>query len=219
MNEPTDDTAVGNAAFVLALRERGVRDTAVLRALEQVPRERFAMPAYREHARRDIALPLPCGQSMTAPTKIATMLSALEMRPGLRVLEIGTGSGYVAALLLHLGAARVRGLERCASLARAARTALGTQFGDVIVEAADGLAPGGAGEGTFERVLVNGHTADGLDHLAEALAIGGRLVGIGEVDGVSRLLTIERRAERGLVRTVGTPLRLPPLTPGRPGVS
>ena len=69
------EEAAGNAAFVMALRGRGLRDTAVLRAMEQVPRDTFAPPPHREHARRDIALPLSCGASMTAPSTVALMLA------------------------------------------------------------------------------------------------------------------------------------------------
>ena len=81
---------------MLALRERGVRETSVLRAMERVPREGFAPAAFRDLARRDLALPLACGATMTAPIVVATMLIALKLSPGARILEIGTGSGYTA---------------------------------------------------------------------------------------------------------------------------
>ena len=79
------EEAAGNAAFVMALRGRGLRDTAVLRAMEQVPRDTFAPPPHREHARRDIALPLSCGASMTAPSTVALMLAQLRIEPGILV--------------------------------------------------------------------------------------------------------------------------------------
>jgi protein-L-isoaspartate(D-aspartate) O-methyltransferase len=151
--------ATGNAAFVLALRERGVRDTAVLRAMERVPRERFAPPALRAHARRDIALPLACGQTMTAPSVVAALLGALDVAPGARVLEVGTGTGYVTALLVQLGAAHVRSLERYEGLARAARAHLGRDFDAASVEAADGLAPEVVRGGSYDRILLNGSLA------------------------------------------------------------
>src|SRR5688500_18776411 len=112
------------AAFVLALRARNIRDTAVLRAMERLPRELFAPRRFADLSRRDLALPLPCGQTMTAPATVATMLAALEARPGQRVLEIGTGSGYVTALLAQLGC-RVHTFERYATLAESAVERLG----------------------------------------------------------------------------------------------
>ncbi|MDV2983012.1 UNVERIFIED_CONTAM: methyltransferase domain-containing protein [Methylobacteriaceae bacterium AG10] len=207
--------ATGNAAFVLALRERGVRDTAVLRAMERVPRERFAPPALRVHARRDIALPLACGQTMTAPSVVAAMLGALDIAPGVRVLEIGTGTGYVTALLARLGAAHVRSLERYEGLARAARTQLGPDLAEASVETADGLAPEAVRGGSYDRILVNGSLAALPPHLPAALKSGGRLVAGFWTGRGSRLVTLTRDAAAAFARTEGAALRLGPLTPGR----
>lgn len=207
--------ATGNAAFVLLLRERGVRDTAVLRAMERVPRERFAPPACRSHARRDIALPLACGQTMTAPTVVAAMLGALDLRPGVRVLEIGTGTGYVTALLVRLGAAHVRSLERYEGLARAARAQLGRDLDDATVETADGLAPEVVRGSAFDRILVNGSLEALPPHLPTALKPGGRLVAGLWTGRGSRLLTLVRDGAAAFARTEGPALRLGPLTPGR----
>ncbi|MCJ2032302.1 protein-L-isoaspartate O-methyltransferase [Methylobacterium sp. J-043] len=207
--------ATGNAAFVLALRERGVRDTAVLRAMEQVPRERFAPPALRPHARRDIALPLACGQTMTAPSIVAQMLGALDLAPGQRVLEVGTGTGYVTALLVRLGAAHVRSLERYEGLARAARAHLGPDLADVTVETHDGLAPEVVRGGSYDRILVNGSLTALPPHLPAALKSGGRLVAGHWTGRGSRLVTLTRDSAAAYARTEGAALRLGPLTPGR----
>ena len=86
-------------AFLLSLRARGVRDLALLRAMERVPREHFAPSRFADLARQDVSVPLPCGQTMTAPHTVAALVGALEMKPDCRVLEVGSGSGYVAALL------------------------------------------------------------------------------------------------------------------------
>ncbi len=215
---PEDEASlsrIGNAAFVLALRERGVRDTAVLRAMEQVPREAFAPPALREYARRDIALPLPHGQTMTAPSVAAAMLGALDMAQGARVLEVGTGSGYVTALLVRLGAGHVRSLERYATLARAARDRLGANLNDATVEAADGLAPGATERQSFDRILINGGVGAIPPHLLAALNPGGRLVaGLWSGRGC-RLVTLTRDGEGAPTRLDGPVLRLGPMTPGR----
>ena len=207
--------ATGNAAFVLALRERGVRDTPVLRAMERVPRERFAPPALRAHARRDIALPLASGQTMTAPSVVAALLGALDVAPGARVLEVGTGTGYVTALLVQLGAAHVRSLERYEGLARAARAHLGRDLSDVTVETNDGLAPEVVRGGSYDRILVNGSLAALPPHLPAALKSGGRLVAGYWTGRGSRLVTLTRDSAAAYARTEGAALRLGPMTPGR----
>ncbi|MDR7038406.1 protein-L-isoaspartate(D-aspartate) O-methyltransferase [Methylobacterium sp. BE186] len=205
---------VENAAFVLALRERGVRDTGILRAMERVPRERFAPAAHRELARRDLALPLPCGATMTAPTTVAAMLVALNLAPGQRVLEIGTGSGYATALLLQLGAAAVTSLELYAGLAAAARERLGPGEGLRVLRG-DGLTA--MGEGAYDRILINGSVPSLPEGLIAALAPGGRLVaGLAATGrgGIGRLVTV-LRGEEGVSESLGAPLRLVPLQPGR----
>lgn len=213
--EGDDASAIGDAAFVLLLRERGVRDMGILRAMEGVPRERFAPPALSAHARRDIALPLPCGQSMTAPTTVAAMLGLLGVPAGARVLEIGTGSGYVTALLMHLGSGHVRSLERYAGLARAARDRLGGDLADATVEIGDGLDADAIGEGRFDRILVNGACREIPPHLVAALAPGGRLVGAVAAGQGTRLAVVDCAADGGLARRAEMSCRLPPLTPGR----
>ena len=200
---------------MLAMRGRGVRDTAILRAMERVPRERFAPAHLRHHARRDIALPLPCGQTMTAPTTIAAMLAALALRPGHRVFEIGTGSGYVTALLASLGAGEIRSVERYATLAEDARDRLAAEGCGAEVTTADGL---GEVAGRYDRILVNG-TLTGLPpRLAEALMPGGRLVGVVGRPETGRLVTAERGPDGALAHRLGPKLRLAPMTPGRAAV-
>lgn len=202
------EEAVGNAAFVLALLGRGLRDRAVLRAMERVPRARFAMPEHTDLARRDLALPLPCGAAMTAPGTVARMLALLRVEPGQRVLEVGTGSGYVTALLAELGAA-VTSLERYATLAEAARGRISPDA-PVTVLHADGLAE--AGEGTYDRVMVNGAVGALNPGWIAALAPAGRLVaGLGTPGGCR--LTLYRHAPEGC--ETGPSVRLAGLVPGR----
>lgn len=210
----SDRSAIEAAAFVMSLRARGVRDTALLSAMERTSRESFAPRRLSDLARRDVALPLACGQTMTAPGTVAAMLVALGLRPGQRVLEIGTGSGYVTALLVRLGAEvvsveRYRTLAEAASLHLAAAGALDA----VTLLHGDGLAPGL--EGSFDRVLLNGFTRDLPPDLTARLAPGGRLVGALGGRGGPRLLTLEREADGALRREVGAPLRLAPLAEGR----
>ncbi|MGC5779631.1 protein-L-isoaspartate O-methyltransferase family protein [Methylobacterium sp. NFXW15] len=209
MSNAQDEAAsIGNAAFVLALREKGLRDTAVLRAMERVPRETFAPEAHREQARRDIALPLPCGATMTAPSAVATMLSWLRVREGQRVMEIGAGSGYVTALLDRLGAGAVLSLERYRTLAEDAAARL-ADLPEVHVVQADALAPA-LPDGGFDRILVNGCVDAVPEHWLAALEPGGRLVTGLTVGGFCRIAAV---AADG-TQEIGPPIRLAALVPG-----
>ena len=206
--------AEGAAAFVMALRARGIRDTAVLSAMERVPRELFAPNRFADLARSDVALPLPCGQTMTAPGTVAAMLVALKVEEGHRVLEVGTGSGYVTALIARMGA-RVLSVERYATLAdsAASRLRIGGYEG-ATVRVADGLSLD-LGQTRFDRVLVNGSARSFSPGLTTLLAPGGRLVGVLVINGLSRLTTIEREDTGGLTHETGPTLRLSPLSRGR----
>jgi protein-L-isoaspartate(D-aspartate) O-methyltransferase len=202
------------AAFVMALRARGIRDTGVLGAMERVPRELFAPRRFADLSRTDVSLPLPCGQTMTAPGTVAAMLVALEAKRGQRVLEVGTGSGYVTALLARLGC-RVHTIERFATLVDSAggRFAIAGVAESIVAAAGDGLAPD-LPSGGFERILLNGATATVPAALTSLLAAGGRLVGALAGSGFPRLVRIERQTDGTLRETLGGPLRLGPLVAG-----
>ena len=206
---------VGAAAFILTLRARGLRDTAVLGAMERVPRELFAPQRFADLARTDVSLPLACGQTMTAPATVASMLVALGLEPGQRVLEIGTGSGYVTALLAKLGG-RVRTVERYATLAEGAGARLRltglSEAADVMV--GDGLSLSDEG-GRYDRILVNGAAKAVPPILTSLIAPGGRLVGALSAGGLPRLARVERGGDGQLRYDLGPPLRLAPLTVGR----
>lgn len=200
-------------AFLLSLRARGIRNTSVLRAMEMVPRDLFAPRRFADLARADVSLPLPCGQTMTAPTVIATMLVALAVEPQHRVLEVGTGSGYVAAVLGRLGR-EVVSVERFRTLALSASErvdALGLDR--VRIMPGDGLAMD-VRSGAFDRVLLNGTVPSVPANLTEALQPGGRLVYARVIDGVSCLVRIDRDAEGACTEQVLSGVRLPPLAAG-----
>ncbi|WP_342362921.1 protein-L-isoaspartate O-methyltransferase family protein [Terrarubrum flagellatum] len=207
---PYARTALDRLSFTLKLRERGYRDTALLRAFELVPRESFAPRRYADLARRDIALPLPCGQTMTSPLVIARMLSLAGIDANCRVLEIGTGSGYVTAILAHLGG-EVVSTERFRSLAIEAEGKL-REFGPdkATVLHADGLAS--LGQGTFDRILVNGRLGVWPERLVATLAPGGRMVA-----ALGGSLAVLSRAAAGgePQQTLHEPVSFSPLIPDR----
>jgi protein-L-isoaspartate(D-aspartate) O-methyltransferase len=209
-----DQTAVESAAFVLHLRAKGVRDTAVLGAMERVRREVFAPRRFADLARSDVALPIPCGQTMTTPGVIAAMLNALDLAPGQRVLEIGTGTGYVTALLLKMGAS-VHSIERYATLAEGASARLGVAglVENVVLEVGDGLADGTSPE-RFARILVNGSVPSLYPALTRRLAPGGRLVAALSGDAIPRLLVVTRAEDGELTQTLGQTIRIAPLARG-----
>lgn len=206
--------AEGVAAFVLALRARGIRDTGVLGAMERVPRELFAPNRFADLARSDVALPIPCGQTMTAPGTVAAMLVALRVEEGQRVLEVGTGSGYVTALLARIGAT-VLSIERYATLAdsAAARLRIGG-YDDATVTVGDGLSLD-LGHTRFDRILINGSSRSLPPALTSLLAAGGRLVAGLLVDDLPRLTVVERDTSGRLAHETGAALRLSPLSRGR----
>jgi protein-L-isoaspartate(D-aspartate) O-methyltransferase len=198
----------------MALRARGIRDIGVLGAMERVPRELFAPRRFADLSRTDVSLPLPCGQTMTAPGTVAAMLVALDAKRGQRVLEVGTGTGYVTALLAKLGC-RVHTIERFATLAEsaAARFAIAGVGEAITATAGDGLAPD-LPTGGFERILLNGAVVAVPPALTSLLAAGGRLVGAIASGGFPRLIRIERQADGNLREDLGGALRLAPLVAG-----
>jgi len=112
---PGDDN-VGRMQFLLGLRRRGISDPAVLRAMDEVPREHFVENSFVDNAYADQALPIACGQTISQPYVVAFMTEQLDVRPEHRVLEVGTGSGYQAAILSRL-AREVISVERYRTLA------------------------------------------------------------------------------------------------------
>ncbi len=117
------DENVGRMEFLLSLRRRGISDAAVLRAMDAVPREHFVLPEFADAAYADQAMPIACGQTISQPYVVAYMTEQLDVKREHRVLEVGTGSGYQAAILSQL-AGEVVTVERYRTLAEGARKAL-----------------------------------------------------------------------------------------------
>src|SRR5262245_2272925 len=173
---------------------RGVRDPAVLSAMRSVPRERFLPPHLEEFAYQDSPLPIEQGQTISQPFIVALMAEALELDPGDRVLEIGTGSGYAAAVLARL-AREVYTVERHAELVESARILLGELgFDNVFVRHGDGTL-GWPEHAPYDAIVVAAGGPRIPETLLAQLAPGGRLViPVGE-EKAQELVRITRRAD------------------------
>jgi protein-L-isoaspartate(D-aspartate) O-methyltransferase len=157
------------------LRRRGIRDERVLHAMAVVLREEFIVERYRDQAYADHPLPIPLGQTVSQPFIVARMIEAAEVSPGNKVLEVGTGTGYEAAILAEIGA-RVLTIERHAELAALARIHLDQmKFTAVHVITGDG-SEGLLEEAPFDAILVAAAVPDFPPALFEQLVEGGRMV-------------------------------------------
>ena len=174
---------------------RGVRDARVLHAMREIPREEFLDAGMREFAYEDSPLPIEAGQTISQPYIVALMLEAAGIEPGDRVLEIGAGSGYAAAVMSHL-AGEVLAIERHAELASLARERL-LRLGIRNVEVRTGDGSGGSPEeAPFDAILAAAGAPEVPDVLRRQLAIGGRLVmPVGATRRRQRLLQVTRTGE------------------------
>jgi protein-L-isoaspartate(D-aspartate) O-methyltransferase len=176
------------------IARRGVRDERVISALRRVPREGFVDEGYEEFAYEDSPLPIGSGQTMSQPFIVARMAEAGKIEPSDRVLEIGTGSGYAAAILAEL-ASKVFTIERHRELAEQAEERLhGARYGNVTVRVGDG-SRGWPEKAPFDAIIVAACGPAVPVSLQEQLEIGGRLViPVGERRGEQRLLRVTRVA-------------------------
>jgi protein-L-isoaspartate(D-aspartate) O-methyltransferase len=199
--------------FQLTLRRRGISDQAVLRAMEDVPREAFVEETDRREAYRDSALGIACGQTISQPFVVAYMTEQLQLQKSHRALEIGTGSGYQAAVLAQL-AGRVVTVERFRALADTARKRLEKlQCSNVEVMLADGLSLP-AELGAFDRIMVTAAMAEIPQALLDRLEPNGVLIApVGPHHGVQTLVRVVR-AESGFDRKELVDVRFVPALPG-----
>lgn len=199
--------------FLYALRSRGVTNAAVLTAMEQIDRAPFIRGYFAERAYEDMPLPIACGQTISQPSVVGLMTQALEISPRDTVLEVGTGSGYQAAILSQL-ARRVYTVDRHPRLVREAREVF-DKLGltNVTAFTADGSF-GLPDQAPFDRILVTAAAEDPPGPLLAQLKVGGIMVlPVGQSDAVQHLIRV-RRTPEGLDYDELRPVRFVPLVEG-----
>ena len=214
MNDsPEDDLAEQKMRFLFALRSRGVTDARVLTAMEKVDRGLFVKGIFAARAYEDMPLPIACGQTISQPSVVGLMTQALNIGPRDTVLEIGTGSGYQAAILAQL-ARRVYTVDRWRRLAREAAdifNALGLV--NVTSMTADG-SYGLPDQAPFDRIIVTAAAEDPPGPLLAQLKPGGiMVVPVGQSDAVQHLIKVTR-GEKGFDYEELRQVRFVPLVEG-----
>jgi protein-L-isoaspartate(D-aspartate) O-methyltransferase len=201
----------------MELRRSGIGDTRVLSAIERVPREAFVPPTFLDQAYENTALPIGQGQTVSQPLVVALMTQALEVGERMKVLEIGTGSGYQAAVLAKL-CRRVYTIERHKGLLAEAEQrfrALGIH--NITAKAGDGTK-GWPEQAPFDRILVTAAARDMPVALLDQLAEGGAMVlPVGQQGGDQEVLRVRKRDGKPTVDRL-FPVRFVPLVAGDPQV-
>jgi protein-L-isoaspartate(D-aspartate) O-methyltransferase len=207
--QATGDRADERARMVRTqIEARGVKDPRVLAAMRAVPRHLFVLPAFADRAYDDSALPIAEGQTISQPYIVAVMTEAAQVEPDDVVLEVGTGSGYQAAVLSHL-VAHVYSIEIVPGLARSASALLARDgYANVTVREGDGYA-GWPEHAPFDAILVTAAPPEIPAALREQLKVGGRMVvPVGEYDQYLRVIT---RTADGFDETTLMPVRFVPM--------
>jgi protein-L-isoaspartate(D-aspartate) O-methyltransferase len=203
------------ARLILELREQGITDDRVLSAIERTPRELFVPDTFRDRAYENVALPIGHGQTISQPFVVALMTQALELNERHLVLEIGTGSGYQAAILARL-ARRVFTVERHRTMLKAAEERFKTlRLSNIIARFGDGTK-GWPEQPSFDRIIITAAAATIPDSLLESLAEDGVLVApVGEPRREQMLIRLRRNATGLAVEELGA-VRFVPLVAGLP---
>ena len=199
--------------FLFALRSRGVTDSRVLSVMEQVDRGQFVRGLFADRAYEDMPLPISCGQTISQPSVVGIMTQALNVQSRDTVLEVGTGSGYQAAILSHL-ARRVYTVDRHRRLVREAQE-LFREMGlvNIVAIAADGSF-GLPETAPFDRIIVTAAAEDPPGPLLAQLKLGGiMVVPVGQSDTVQQLIKVTRLAS-GYDYEELRPVRFVPLLEG-----
>ena len=212
--QPPREPGAERMEFQLSLRRRGISSREVLRAMDVVPREQFVLQDYVEAAYADQAMPISCGQTISQPYVVAYMTEQLGVHRDHRVLEVGTGSGYQAAVLAQL-AGEVFTVERYRTLADKARETLARlNYTNVTVVAGDGLS-GLPEHAPYDRIIVTAAAESVPQTLVDELVEGGIMVlPLGEHSGPQRIVKLTRAGD-GVSSQELIWVRFVPLLPGR----
>ncbi len=210
---PEETVAERKMRFLFALRSRGVTEGRVLNAMERIDRGMFVKGLFAERAYEDMPLPIACGQTISQPSVVGLMTQALAVQPRDTVLEVGTGSGYQAAILSQL-ARRVYTVDRHRRLVREAAD-LFRDMGlvNIVAMVADGSF-GLPDQAPFDRIIVTAAAEDPPGPLLAQLKIGGiMVVPVGQSDAVQSLIKVTRGAA-GYEYEELRPVRFVPLVEG-----
>jgi protein-L-isoaspartate(D-aspartate) O-methyltransferase len=207
------DQAERQMRFLYTLRSKGVTDARVLAAMEAVDRGLFVKGIFAERAYEDMPLPIACGQTISQPSVVGLMTQALDVTPRDKVLEVGTGSGYQAAVLSQL-ARRVYTVDRHRRLVREAHAIFQSlDLGNITAIAGDG-SHGLPEQAPFDRIIVTAAAEDPPGPLLAQLRIGGIMVlPVGQSDTVQSLIKVSRHAD-GFDYEELRPVRFVPLVEG-----
>jgi protein-L-isoaspartate(D-aspartate) O-methyltransferase len=213
MSDDADHIAERKMQFLFALRSRGVTDKAVLTAMEKVDRGPFIRGYFAERAYEDMPLPIACGQTISQPSVVGLMTQALRVSNRDKVLEVGTGSGYQAAILSQL-ARRVYTVDRHKRLVtEASEIFRALDLTNITAITADGSF-GLPDQAPFDRIIVTAAAEDPPGPLLAQLKIGGiMVVPVGQSDAVQHLIRVTR-SETGFEYDELRPVRFVPLVEG-----
>ena len=208
MNRITD-----KARLLLQIRQEGVTDSRILAAFESVPRHAFVAETFSEHAYDDTSLPIACGQTISQPSLVAVMTHALDLGDRMKVLEIGTGSGYQTAILASL-CRRVYTIERHRPLMVQAENRLRElRLHNVTTRVGDGLL-GWPEQEPFDRVVVSAAAPEPPESILAQLSVGAILVlPVGTQGREQSLMRVQRR-EQGFESELLSKVRFVPLVTG-----
>ena len=208
-----DDLATRKMQFLYALRSHGVTDKAVLQAMEEIDRGPFVRGLFADRAYEDMPLPIACGQTISQPSVVGLMTQALQVTPRDKVLEVGTGSGYQAAILAKI-ARRVYTIDRHRRLVREARAIFEELDLHTITAITGDGSHGLPDQAPFDRIIITAAAEDPPGPLLAQLKVGGIMVlPVGQSDAVQSLIRV-RKLDSGLEYDELREVRFVPLLEG-----